>query len=962
MQSRILYTFLFSIIALLGFSQENYHRYYETSLGRNFDLNEDTVFYHMNSDVRSDNVTIFGTTRFLEDNLTLVFSGHDKKGEVQWDREIDLGQDTVTIIGVGEIGFNETEDTLLFTINTEINGDPKQLYGKLSVNGQNLNLMTVGGNQFATLGAEPRLTAFFNNTNLLVTPGDRPTISRVDALNSVVWSRTYQFNDEDGNNVEENIIDITSATDTTFYVLGAHDDADNFLVSKMDSNGVQLWAEAYDASNFSQGALEKVTPTEIIALENGNVAVVGEALLSFGDIRYGFLSVMDTVGTVLLSKIVAANSDVTTEIKSSLRNIIVGSDDAFWMTGVYTENDSIRYFLTNVSQSGEQNWTTRYGEVTSDDPLSTTSLHPIDGTGGAIFAGHAFKNNIRILNVMKHNSSGATPCSDTMSVMIQDFNLMADTLTTSVVNGGLFFNQFEIETQDFGKFTPPTLIVDGNYIFCPNEMIDTFLVASVDGITDITYEWSTGEITDTIRVTEEGQYSVTVTIGEDVCFMMCDTVELTRSVIPTAAIGTVDNSRCENGAVIMDVDLGGTVQDGKPPFNYVWNTTEITDGINISTPGTYTVTVTDDCGDVTVASINVPMPVPNSNLVINTLDPCKFILSADYSSNLGTPVSYLWSTGESEQSITIDESGNYSVTVVDNCGDELETDLNVTVGSPDISVFFDVNPQLFCSDGTLEIIAGSPGSTGELMYAWSDGTNTYEGNPITVPAPEEGGSTNFSVTVTDECGDMATETMEVQSPILATEAEITYELSCNEDNSALNRISFQVEANGDVNVETYIVREDGQLVIESMNNPTPALNLAEYVVIVEDICGDELSRLELNATSICGGVLQYPKIFFPSGNSDNPEESVFGPIITTDTTSLIDRISNVEFKVYNRWGETVYEASSTDGDAILQHWDGNHKGDPAPSEVYIWYVSYILDEGTAEEIKLLDKGDITLVR
>ena len=79
-------------------------------------------------------------------------------------------------------------------------------------------------------------------------------------------------------------------------------------------------------------------------------------------------------------------------------------------------------------------------------------------------------------------------------------------------------------------------------------------------------------------------------------------------------------------------------------------------------------------------------------------------------------------------------------------------------------------------------------------------------------------------------------------------------------------------------------------------------------------------------------------------------QKTFGPI-PSDTMD-ISRITDVDFKVFNRWGETVFESA-----AILDAWDGTHKGDPAPSEVYIWYVSYMLDGQ-----QMLDKGDITLIR
>jgi gliding motility-associated-like protein len=83
----------------------------------------------------------------------------------------------------------------------------------------------------------------------------------------------------------------------------------------------------------------------------------------------------------------------------------------------------------------------------------------------------------------------------------------------------------------------------------------------------------------------------------------------------------------------------------------------------------------------------------------------------------------------------------------------------------------------------------------------------------------------------------------------------------------------------------------------------------------------------------------------------------------SDTTDILERITDIEFKIFNRWGEEVYSVESEDNSAFLMPWDGSHKGDPAPSEVYIYYISYRLDKAINPEAPtLIRKGDITLVR
>jgi gliding motility-associated-like protein len=62
----------------------------------------------------------------------------------------------------------------------------------------------------------------------------------------------------------------------------------------------------------------------------------------------------------------------------------------------------------------------------------------------------------------------------------------------------------------------------------------------------------------------------------------------------------------------------------------------------------------------------------------------------------------------------------------------------------------------------------------------------------------------------------------------------------------------------------------------------------------------------------------------------------------------------VEFKVYNRWGEVVYDYRT--GDA--QGWDGTYKGEPCDMGVYNYSV-ILAKAGEAEKIY---KGNVTLIR
>ena len=115
MYSRIISTLVLSFICYIGLSQESYHRLYETSLNDPTGMN-DTIFYHMQSATVSGDVYAMGTKRVGDssadyEDLSIIFTKHNSKGNIDWSRELDLGIDTVKVLdsgSVGSISFNST--------------------------------------------------------------------------------------------------------------------------------------------------------------------------------------------------------------------------------------------------------------------------------------------------------------------------------------------------------------------------------------------------------------------------------------------------------------------------------------------------------------------------------------------------------------------------------------------------------------------------------------------------------------------------------------------------------------------------------------------------------------------------------------------------------------------------------------------------------------------------------------
>jgi len=91
--------------------------------------------------------------------------------------------------------------------------------------------------------------------------------------------------------------------------------------------------------------------------------------------------------------------------------------------------------------------------------------------------------------------------------------------------------------------------------------------------------------------------------------------------------------------------------------------------------------------------------------------------------------------------------------------------------------------------------------------------------------------------------------------------------------------------------------------------------------------------------------IAFPNAFSPDGDGNNDKFQMI----------LFEGIGYVErMEIYNRWGGLVFE--STDPNAA---WDGTTKGQPAPSDVYVFRVIWRRGDGALQPMV---KGDVTVLR
>lgn len=125
-----------------------------------------------------------------------------------------------------------------------------------------------------------------------------------------------------------------------------------------------------------------------------------------------------------------------------------------------------------------------------------------------------------------------------------------------------------------------------------------------------------------------------------------------------------------------------------------------------------------------------------------------------------------------------------------------------------------------------------------------------------------------------------------------------------------------------------------------------AVESREFTVEVSDILGC-FSDEAVYVVNVVPDQIELPNVFTPNNDGTNDFFQIIVP------GGSLEDIAVMKMRIYNRWGNLVYDNDNPD-----KGWDGNHKGKPAPSDVYAYVVEVTFYDGRTESFR----GDITLLR
>lgn len=486
--------------------------------------------------------------------------------------------------------------------------------------------------------------------------------------------------------------------------------------------------------------------------------------------------------------------------------------------------------------------------------------------------------------------------------------------------------------------------------------------------TNPTYLWSTNQTASNVWVFQDTTYWGTTT---NMCGTASDTVNLDLDSVLNVDLGPTDTVLCTGDTYTLTSNVIGN--------SYLWNNGSTLNNTLVSTALTYQLSVTNLCGTFT-DTINVDYdtsPItylgPDSIYCITNLQ----TLSTSWSRS-----TFLWSNGNTTNSILADTNGTYWVQVTNLCGYDDDT---VSIGYHQ-PILFSLGPDTnLCAGDSIFLDAPAPNAT----WSWNDGsTDSIQ----TIYGPGM-----YSVSANNNCGTF-------RDSIFISEIDVPEITTIINDTLFCEGLSFARAIDPSTS--------DSILWMDGFNLYTRIFDSAAiYSFGLGNICGSVYDSFEVvidspavaslgNDTTICFGEIVTKSFDLPNhsyewsdGSSDSVnvfrEKGLYSITITspglcetysefivkpcesqpfipnaftpgssdninTHFTIKGEGIRKFRIAIYDRWGALVFQSFDMDNS-----WDGTIGTKEAATGVYsyvIWYNTGI----SSKSVTLT--GEVYLIR
>ena len=340
----------------------------------------------------------------------------------------------------------------------------------------------------------------------------------------------------------------------------------------------------------------------------------------------------------------------------------------------------------------------------------------------------------QVTSICSGASLSALPTSSTNNVTgvwSPILNNTQTTLYTFTPNAGQCATQ---STMTISVNANPTATVSnsGNLSFCQGSSVILSSSSTTGNV------WSNGATTQSIVVNTSGNYTVTVTNSNG-----CST---TSQVTATTVLQNVTPYFSQVAPICAGASLNSLPTSSLNNFTGVWSPAP-------NNTQTTIYTFTPSAGQQCVTPANLTITVnPNPNAVINYTGALNFCQGGNIVLTSSSLTGNLWSNGATSQSITVSNSGAYSVSVTNSNG--------CTGNSQAVTVIVSSAPAPTVTATSLQACTGQTitlTSTSGDSYVWSNGATSQS---IVV---NSNGSYSVTTTNTNACNGVG-----ISNPVTVT--------------------------------------------------------------------------------------------------------------------------------------------------------------------------------------------------
>ena len=472
----------------------------------------------------------------------------------------------------------------------------------------------------------------------------------------------------------------------------------------------------------------------------------------------------------------------------------------------------------------------------------------------------------------------------------------------------------------------------------------------------ISFEWSvdgtgnivTGTTTDLVEVNEEGTYVLTITDLATMCTASTSILVTIDEDVPVAVIAEPAPLTCND----LTIQLNGNGSSTGPDFIYQWSGGAIESGGQtltpvVSTSDTYTLMVTDTtngCSDNEQIFVATDYTAPVVNAGPSQQLDCiqtEVTLNGSYTGSTNN-ITVHWTanpgniiSGEDTWNAVVDAGGTYTLTVInlDNgCSGEADVLVSVDPSTPQGAEMESLDPECYGDENGIISVLGVEGGTGPFTYS-IDGENFYSNDQFNNLGPGE-----YNLIIQDAIGCEWDTLIPLQSP-----SPLIVELGDNIVIDLGDSVRLDAVVNQAIDTFTWNFPE-----ISTMSPFVMPTEQTSYTIQVTNASGCEA---EDYVTIV---VRKDRNVYIPTAFS--PNDDGFNDYFSIYSDQSVVNIN--EFRIFDRWGESLFFTENIQTNAESLGWNGTFKGRDMQPGVYIYFAEIEFFDGRIE----IFKGDVTLVR